>query len=115
MDPKQLAQKTHPARRARDRIVLREWNLGAGLAKRAELQNVLLFVDDDVRETAAALANIERFLLDALAILDREDVQPEDLHHLAGDPKVLERLDYLTETLTSLRRRLGTIAEMMEE
>jgi hypothetical protein len=93
---------------------MREWTLGTGLASRRELQNILLFVDDDVRETAAALGNIERFLLDALSILDRPDVQPEDLQVLAGDPKVLERLDYLTETLTSLRRRLGTIAEILE-
>ncbi len=105
----------HPARRARDRIVLREWTLGPGLQSRHELQNLLLFVDDDVRETFATLANIERFLLDALAILDRDDVQPEDLRTLAGDGEVLERLDYLSETLQSLRRRLGTLAAEIDE
>jgi len=99
-----------PRRRLRDRLVEREGTANPQLAERRELQNELLFIDDDLRESALALGSIERFLADALQLLDGEDVNPRELLRLAEGGDVLDRLDTLSETFQSLRRRLATIA-----
>src|SRR5262245_55860204 len=49
-------------RRVRDHIAEREATANPMLTSRYELQNLLLFVDDDLRETARAMENIEGFL-----------------------------------------------------
>ncbi|HJZ86627.1 MAG TPA: hypothetical protein VKN99_15725 [Polyangia bacterium] len=100
-------------RRLRDRLVAREGTANPTLL-RYELQNLLLFVDDDLRETALALGGIESFLTHALAVLEKEDVVPDELAALACDANVLDRLDYLGETLSNLRRRMGLIAQTLK-
>jgi len=100
-------------RRARDRLVEREGTSNPRL-RRYELQNQLLFLDDDLRETALALGGIESFLAHALALLEKTDVAPAELAALADDGEVLDRLDYLGETLASLRRRMGLIAHTLK-
>jgi hypothetical protein len=109
-----MSNSEHRGRRARDRIVLGDSLGPKALASRAELQNLLLFVDDDLRETALAIGGIESFLLQALALLEREDISRDELAALAGDADVLERIDSLAETLISLRRRLGRIADTLQ-
>ena len=44
-----------PKRRMRDRLVDRDGITNPGLAERYELQNLLLLVDDDLRQTARAV------------------------------------------------------------
>jgi hypothetical protein len=110
-----LTTNNLPRRRLRDRLVEREGTANPQLAERRELANQLLLVDDDMREAALAIGSIERFLADALALLDGDDVNARELLRLATDGDVLDRLDTLSETFQSLRRRLGTIAETMRE
>ncbi len=102
-----------PRRRLRDRLVEREGTANRTLSERYELQNQLLLIDDDLRETALALGGIERFLAEALRLLDGEDVTARQLAELADDD-VLDRMDTLSETLVSLRRRLGTVASTLK-
>ena len=98
----------------RDRLVDREGTQNPRL-RRYELANLMLFVDDDLRETALAIGGIEGFLTAALALLEKEDLDADELSSLAGDEEILERLDYLGETVASLRRRMGLIADSLKE
>jgi hypothetical protein len=100
-------------RRLRDRLVDREGTENPRL-RRYELSNLLLFLDDDLRETALAIGGIEGFLTAALALLEKEDLDAAELQALAGSQDVLDRLDYLGENLVSLRRRMGLIAETLK-
>jgi hypothetical protein len=101
-------------RRLRDRLVERDGTQNPRL-RRYELANLLLFVDDDLRETALAIGGIEGFLTAALALLEKEDLEAGELAALASGDEVLDRLDYLAETLGSLRRRMGLIAQSLRE
>ena len=83
------------------------------LAERHELANLLLLVDDDLRETARALGSVDAFLAQAADLLDREGVQAEDLASLATDSDVIDRLDDLQENVAGLRRKLLAIASQM--
>ena len=100
-------------RRLRDRLVDRDVTANPRL-HRYDLQNLMLFVDDDLRETALALGGIETFLSRALALLENAELTPDELAELAHDAQVLDRLDYLGETLSSLRRRMGLIAHTLK-
>ena len=110
----EAANRKRWGRRLRDRLVEREGTQNPRL-RRYELANLLLFVDDDLRETALAIGGIEGFLTAALALLENEDLDADELSSLAGDEEVLERLDYLGETVASLRRRMGLIANSLKE
>ncbi|HEY2747216.1 MAG TPA: hypothetical protein VGL86_21485, partial [Polyangia bacterium] len=61
-------RRSTPRRRVRDRLPERE-TTNPALAH-ADLKNLLLFLDDDVRESAKALVRVERYLGWALALLD---------------------------------------------
>lgn len=102
--------QSYPRRRLRDRLVEREGTANPVLTERYALQNQLLLIDDDLRETALAMGALETFLSDALNLLEDERVTAADLAHLASDGETLDRLDTLAETLTTLRRRLLAIA-----
>jgi hypothetical protein len=78
-----------------------------------ELRNLLLFLDDDLRETATALGGIETFLVQAQELIEKEDVTASELRALAADLGVDGQLDSLGETLTSLRRRMCQVADRM--
>jgi hypothetical protein len=103
----------YPRRRLRDRLLEREGTANPALPARASLQNQLLLIDDDLRETALALGGIEAFLKRALLLLEDERVTAVDLAKLAESGDTLDRLDTLAETLTGLRRRLIAIASEM--
>jgi hypothetical protein len=102
-----------PRRRLRDRLVEREGTANPRIKERYELQNLILLVDDDLRETALALSSVESFLGAACDLIEREELQANELARLAGDGEVLDRLDTLSETVTSLRRKLLAIASYM--
>lgn len=109
----EAANRKRWGRRLRDRLVDRDGTQNPRL-RRYELANLMLFVDDDLRETALAIGGIEGFLTAALALLEKEDLDADELSSLAGDEEVLERLDYLGETVASLRRRMGLIASSLK-
>lgn len=77
------------------------------------VENLLLFVDDDLRETALAIHHIEHFLLRTMGLLESDSLRREDVCEVAGDTTVLEHVDVLNETLESLRRRLARLASRM--
>ncbi len=104
-----------PKRRLRDRLLDRDGRSNPSLGNRYELQNLLLLVDDDLSETALSISGIETFLADALALLDSPKVRASELASLARDEDILSRLDTLTDTLQSLRRRLSTIASTIAD
>ena len=110
----EAANRKRFGRRLRDRLVDRDGTQNPRL-RRYELSNLLLFVDDDLRETALAIGGIEGFLTAALELLEKEDLEAWELSALAGNADVLDRLDVLGETLASLRRRMGLIAATIKE
>lgn len=96
-------------RRLRDRMADRDTDQ-ARHTGRADIANLLLLIDDDLQETAAAMNGIEGFLAEALALLDGEALSADELLGLCRDDDVLERMDTLAETLQTLRRRFGALA-----
>lgn len=102
--------------RARDRLMDRATQPQAPNARLVGVENVenlLLFVDDDLRETALAIHRIEAFLLRTLGLLEAEDLRRQDVIEVASDTSVLDHVDQLNETLESLRRRLARLAARM--
>lgn len=80
-------------------------------AKRGgDINNLLLFIDDDMRETALAMARIERYLHSTLELLEAPKLTREQVQALATDREVLDHVDMLNETLESLRRRMASLA-----
>lgn len=84
------------------------------LAKVRNFENLMLFVDDDLRETALALTRVETFLSRTLHLLETPNPTREEVAEIAGDRAVLEHVDQLNETLESLRRRLATLCANMK-
>ena len=80
------------------------------LKRTEDVENLLLFIDDDLRETALGLGNIERYLVATLGLLERDALAREEVHALASDTEVLDHVDAVVETLESLRRRLARLA-----
>lgn len=95
-------------RRLRDRLEGGEVALSPSL-QRSELLNSLLFCDDDLRQTARTLEGIESFVLQAARLLEKPDIQREEVMALLLQD-VEERVDELSESLTSLQRGLRAIA-----
>jgi hypothetical protein len=102
-----------PRRRLRDRLIEREGTDNPSLDQ-FELQNALLLIDDDLRETALALGAVEQYLAATLAVLDSEEVTAAEVTRLAADGAVLDQLDVLTESFANLRRRLGHVATRLK-
>ncbi|MFO0635704.1 MAG: hypothetical protein U0168_22925 [Nannocystaceae bacterium] len=102
--------------RARDRLLDRGSQpsvVPGELLRVRDIENTLLFIDDDLRETALAMTRIEDYLTRALQTLESPGVRREHVVALAQDVCVLEHLDALGETLESLRRRLGKLSSTM--
>jgi len=102
--------------RIRDRLMDRATQPQAGrsLTHVRNVENLMLFVDDDLRETALALTRIEDFLGRTLALLEMPHPCRQDVADVAADISVLDHLDQLNETLESLRRRLATLHANMK-
>jgi hypothetical protein len=83
---------------------------GEALSGVDNVENLLLFVDDDLRETALALGKIEGYLVDTLGLLERSEIKREQVQALASHADVLDDLDHLCATLESLRRRMAKLA-----
>jgi hypothetical protein len=118
VEPQLDRRRSGPRRRMRDRLLDRgsrptEVPPGA-LARVRDIENLLLFIDDDLRETALALVRIEDFLGGALETLGDPDVRREHILSLASNANVLDHIDQLSETLESLRRRLAKLSSSMK-
>ena len=99
--------------RARDRLMdrmMRPPQEADSLSRVRGVENLVLFIDDDLRETAMALGNVEGYLLEILKLLEAPRLAREEVHALAADTQVLDHVDMLVETLETLRRRLGKLS-----
>jgi hypothetical protein len=107
-------RRSTPRRRSRDRIPERE-TTNPALSQRFELKNLLLFLDDDVRESAKALGRVEKYLGRALALLDDGEVSAAALDALADEQAIFDDLHTLVDTLGSLRSRMGKVASTLRQ
>jgi hypothetical protein len=98
-----------PRRRLRDRIASLDRTDNPAL-QRQELANLVLLVEDDLRETALALGQVEQFLAGAMTLLEAPELDAAGIAAVAADSKVSWRLDALADNITNLRHRMGTIA-----
>lgn len=99
--------------RARDRLMdraSREHPESDALRGVRDIENLLLFVDDDLREAGVAMSKVEGYLVQILRLLEAPRVAREDVHALAQDTAVLDDVDALVESLETLRRRLAKLA-----
>ena len=102
-------------RRLRDRLANRDGIANPALQDRYELTNLLLLVDDDLRQTARGLGAVDAFLAQAADLLEREGVEAADLAELASDGDVLDSLDELQENVAGLRKKLLALASQLRE
>jgi hypothetical protein len=107
-------RRSTPRRRSRDRMPDRE-TTNPALSQRFELKNLLLFLDDDVRESAKALARVEGYLGRALSLIDDGEVTAEALDALADEQAIFDDLHTLVDTLGSLRARMGKVASTLRQ
>jgi len=84
------------------------------IGRRHELANLILFLADDLRESALAVGAIESFLVRAQRALEKPDLTADELHTLAGDREVEERFELLADALVSLRRSMKQIVDSLE-
>lgn len=107
-------RRATPRRRLRDRLPDRE-TTNPALSNRFELRDLLLFLDDDVRESSKAIGRVERYLGRALALLDAGDVSPDELDALADEQAIFDDLHTLVDTLGSLRARMAKVASALRQ
>jgi len=74
---------------------------------------VLDFLEDDLRETRAALAAVTAYLDDVEGALARETPTADRLTALARAVDPAAQVDALQEALASVRRRLSQVAARM--
>ena len=102
--------------RARDRLMDRAsqpYEPNPALAKVDHVENLLMFIDDDLRETALSMERIERYLVSTLDMLEGDRLDRRQIHGLATDISVLDQVDLLNESLESLRRRMARLASLI--
>ena len=81
---RELVQAEIPSRRRRLRDRLEGEDQGgllvnSSLAEVDELKNPLLICDDDLRQTAKALGDIESYVLSALRVLEKRDLSRAEI------------------------------------
>jgi len=108
-------ERTGVGRRARDRLLAGAATPSPTLRGRAELQNMILFLADDLRESALAMGGIEAFIMRAQRVLENPDLGVEDLQTLVDDGSVLERMDLLWDALGSLRKSMSLIHDSLRK
>ncbi|MCA9682492.1 MAG: hypothetical protein KC457_09880 [Myxococcales bacterium] len=102
--------------RARDRLMDRAsqpYEPNPALSKVNHVENLLMFIDDDLRETALSMERIERYLVSTLDMLEGDRLDRRQIHGLATDISVLDQVDLLNESLESLRRRMARLASLI--
>jgi hypothetical protein len=83
------------------------------LAQVERVENLLLFIDDDLRESALSMERIERYLVSTLDMLEGDQLNRAEIEGLANNDDVLDQIDLLNESLESLRRRVARLARML--
>jgi hypothetical protein len=106
---RQNGERTGTGRRARDKIMSGQPELSPALSGRHELANLVLFLGDDLRESAIAVSGIESFLFKAQELLAKPNLGAEELRALVEDPEIAARIDLLSDALSSLTRSMSHI------
>ncbi len=112
-DPRRSGRR----KRARDRLMdraTRPYPKNQVLGQLDDVENLLLFIDDDLRETALSMTRIEDYLVRTLGLLEETEIRRETVQDLARDTDVLDQLDLLNETIESLRRRMAKLAARLK-
>lgn len=102
--------------RARDRLMDRAntpYSPSPALAQVGQVENLLLFIDDDLRESALSMERIERYLVSTLDMLEGDSLNRAEVDALAGNGEVLDQIDQLNESLENLRRRVARLARLL--
>ncbi len=102
--------------RARDRLMDRAtqpYTPNPALVGVERVENLLLFIDDDLRESALSMERIERYLVATLDMLEGDRLDRGEVETLATNEDVLDQIDLLNESLESLRRRVARLARML--
>jgi hypothetical protein len=102
--------------RARDRLMDRasqSYAPNPALARLEHVENLLLFIDDDLRESALSMERIERYLVSTLDLLEGDRLERAEVEALASNEEVLDQIDALNESLESLRRRVARLARLL--
>jgi len=102
--------------RVRDRLMDRAsqpYAPNPALASLEQVENLLLFIDDDLRESALSMERIERFLVATLDMLEGDTLVRADVDALANNEDVLDQIDLLNENLESLRRRVARLSRLL--
>lgn len=102
--------------RVRDRLMDRAsqpYAPNPSLASLEQVENLLLFIDDDLRESALSMERIERFLVATLDMLEGDSLERGQVDALANNEDVLDQIDLLNENLESLRRRVARLARLL--
>lgn len=107
-------ERTGAGRRARDRILAGQTSPSSIIRSRRELENLILFLADDLRESAMAVGGIESFLVRAQRALEKPELTISELHAIADDREVDERFELLADALGSLRRSMKQIVDSLE-
>ncbi len=81
--------------------------------KTAREHVVLDFLEDDLRESRAALAAVAAYLAEIEGALAHAAPTAERLLSLAGAVEPVDQVDYLQTVLGSVRRRLSQVAARM--
>lgn len=81
--------------------------------KTAREHVVLDFLEDDLRETRAALAAVAAYLDDVEGALARETPDPDRMIGLARAVDPTAQVENLQDALASVRRRLSQVAARM--
>lgn len=108
-----IERRRTPRRRLRDRIASLDSTNNPALRGHHEIANQMLFLDDDLRQTALVLGTIEEYLAQAMGLIERADVTAPELKAFAGSDEIDERVELLGENLDNLRRRMKAIAMAM--
>lgn len=116
--PEQETERRISGRRARSRDRLMDrasqpYAPNPALARLEHVENLLLFIDDDLRESALSMERIERYLVATLDLLEGDRLDRSEVEALAGNDEVLEQIDALNESLESLRRRVARLARLL--
>lgn len=81
--------------------------LASALPEREDCRVLVDFLEDDLREGLAAVADVEAHFTDILDALRADRLRPITLFNAAEDYRVLERLEYLMVVVSQLRKRLS--------
>ena len=117
-EPQRAAERRVSGRRARarDRLMDRantSYKPHPALTHVRHVENLLLFIDDDLRETALSMERIERYLVSTLDLLEGQELERHHVERLAGDTTVLDQIDQLNASLESLRRRMARLSRLL--